>query len=159
MKIVLVELLTGKFCRDAIFQCDERSFVQWAAPFLKEEAKLVLILDTRMKGKCPVKGAFELAKLALQCLKKKQAQRPSMVRVVDTLKSIKESFGGRLELSSTALLLQWRAPSFEGVRSEIVDPKLLLLDSGSSEDEDARASACALQTGKSFEDFETARVF
>ena len=95
--VVLVELLTGKHSRDVAFQCDERSFLQWAAPFLKDEAKLVLILDPRMKGKCSMKGASKLAELALRCTHKRDSRRPNMARVVDTLRTIKENFSGRSE--------------------------------------------------------------
>lgn len=90
--IVLLELLTGKYSRDSFFMCDEKNFVQWATPFLKDESKLQLILDPRIKGNCPMKGALKLAELALWCLKRKEAQRPSMSRVVDTLKTIKDNY-------------------------------------------------------------------
>ncbi|KAG0602945.1 hypothetical protein M758_10G053700 [Ceratodon purpureus] len=168
--LVLVELLTGKYSRDSAFQCDEKNFVQWAVPFLKDETKLVLILDPRMKGKCSTKGVFKVAELALRCLKKKEVQRPSMARVVDILKSIKENFSGRPELSSKVMLLPGRAPSFGGVsfrdsepRSKVVNRKFYL-DSGSSmsassEDEDSRALTCALQTGKSFKNFQIGRAY
>jgi hypothetical protein len=89
--VVLLEVLTGQDSRDgsSVLHYDARSFVQWAAPFLKDEAKWVLILDPRLKAtQCPVKGALQLAALAVQCLKKKAAKQPSMERVVDTLKTL-----------------------------------------------------------------------
>lgn len=163
---MLAELLTGKYDRDSTFQCDESSFLHWAKPFLKEDSKLVLILDPRMKGKCSTKGASKLAELALRCLKKKKVHRPSMARILDTLKSIKGNFGGRVEVTSM-LLLQPSVPSFGDVsfrdfdqRPKAGDRKLLSVGSGSSisvssDDDDSRTS---LQTGRIFEEYESARA-
>lgn len=176
--IVLVELLTGKYSLDTTFLCSEKNFVRWAAPFLKDESKLAQIIDPRMKSKFPLKGAVKVAELALQCLKKKEVQRPPMSRVVDALKSIKEDFGGRvLEYNSSDGQLAQRRATFGGLsfrdleeRSKILDRQFLSMDSRSSvstssEDNDSRSGSvaqlctCALQSGMAVENHAKANSY
>lgn len=111
--IVLLELLTGKYSRDASFMGDEKNLVRWAGPFLKDDAKLQLILDPRIKAKCPLKEALKLAELALQCLKKKEVHRPSMSKVVDTLKTIKDNSSYNSDHSSKSK--EKRRATFGGI--------------------------------------------
>jgi len=182
--IVLMELLTGKYSLDTTFLCNEKNFVRWAKPLLKDESKLAQILDPRLKSKCPLKGAWKVAELALQCLKKKELQRPSMPRVVDALKSIKEDFGGRVlqrhsYSAKVSLDMQQRRATFGGLsfrdleeRSKALDRQFSYLDSRpsvstSSEDNDSRSGSvahfctCALQSGKGVENAKanSCRVF
>lgn len=136
---MLIELLTGKYSLDTAFLCNERSFVKWAKPFLRDESKLVQILDPRLKSKCPLKGAWKLAELALQCLKKKEMQRPSMSRVVDALKLIKEDFGGR-QVS--------RRATFGGLSFRDLERGTSGRSSSASDDSVAHLCTCALQSSK-----------
>lgn len=87
--ILLLELLTGKSSREAIYFGDDSNFVQWGKQFFTNEAKLSHIIDPRMKAGCPVNGAMEVVALLLQCVNQTEALRPSMSEVVATLKVIK----------------------------------------------------------------------
>lgn len=96
--VILLELLTGKYSRDAAFLCDEKNFIEWGKLHMKDEARLSLIMDERLEGLYPIKGAMEVAMLALQCLRPKEAQRPTMTVVVATLKGIKHNYYGKVEM-------------------------------------------------------------
>lgn len=87
--VLLLELLTGKNSRDAMYLESDANFLQWGRQFMKEESQLEQIIDPRMKGDCPMKGAMELVSLLLQCVSKREAQRPSMAEVVGALKAVK----------------------------------------------------------------------
>lgn len=104
--VLLLELLTGKYSRAAMFFCDDKLFVHWAKPFMGDESRLSGILDPRIKGKCPIQGAMKVAALALECLKKKEVQRPSMSVVVKSLTAIKKNYCSRFEWSDSALAMK-----------------------------------------------------
>ena len=87
--ILLLELLTGKSSREAVYFGDDNNFVQWGKQFFKDEAKLAHIIDPRMKAVCPISGAMEVINLLMQCVSRKEPLRPSMSEVVATLKVIK----------------------------------------------------------------------
>lgn len=96
--VILLELLTGKYSRDAAFLCDEKNFLEWGKLHMKDESRLSLIMDERLEGLYPIKGAMEVALLALQCLRPKEAQRPTMTEVVAALKEIKHNYCGKVEM-------------------------------------------------------------
>lgn len=87
--ILLLELLTGKNSRDAIYFGNDANFVQWGRHFMKDELRLAQIIDPRMKGACPSKGAMAIVNLLLRCVSRREAQRPSLSEIVTTLNSIK----------------------------------------------------------------------
>lgn len=98
--ILLLELLTGKSSREAIYFGEANNFVQWGRPFFKAEAKLSHIIDPHITAVCPVNGVMEVVTLLLQCVNKKEALRPSISTVVATLQAIK---GNHCNTSPAAL--------------------------------------------------------
>ena len=50
--VVLLELLSGKSSRDAIYFGDDGNFVRWGREFMKEgsESRLAQIVDPRMEA-------------------------------------------------------------------------------------------------------------
>ncbi|KAF8397037.1 hypothetical protein HHK36_018675 [Tetracentron sinense] len=55
--IVLLELLTGWRNLDSCHAKEERNLVKWSCPFLADDCRLPLIMDTRQKGCYPAKAA------------------------------------------------------------------------------------------------------
>lgn len=63
----------------------EQSLVDWATPYLGDKRKLFRIMDTRLGGQYPQKGAYTAASLALQCLNPDAKLRPKMSEVLAKL--------------------------------------------------------------------------
>lgn len=69
----------------------EYSLVDWAKPYLGEKRKLFRIMDTKLGGQYPQKGAFAAATLALQCLNPEAKLRPKMSEVLATLEELESA--------------------------------------------------------------------
>ncbi|KAL3728052.1 hypothetical protein ACJRO7_032754 [Eucalyptus globulus] len=82
--VVLVELLTGMRAYDANRPTDQQILVEWVKPHLSKR-KLTRIMDPRLDGRYRLKGALDVATLAVQCLDISPKHRPSMNEVVKTL--------------------------------------------------------------------------
>lgn len=59
--VVLLELLSGRRVVDMDWPWEERSLVFWAKPFLADRRRLGKLVDPRLGGQYPEKGATELA--------------------------------------------------------------------------------------------------
>jgi hypothetical protein len=90
--IFLLELLTGKNSRDAMYLGDDENFLEWGRPYFKDEARLWQIIDSRMREQCPMTGAMEVVDLLLQCVSAKESLRPPMAEVVESLQIIKAKY-------------------------------------------------------------------
>lgn len=86
--VVLVELLSGRRAVDKTKVGREQNLVEWAKPYLGDKRKLFRIMDTKMEGQYPQKGAYATATLALDCLNTDPKARPRMSEVVATLEQI-----------------------------------------------------------------------
>ena len=62
--------------------------MDWAKPYLSDKRRLFRIMDTKLEGQYPQKGAFTAATLALQCLNSEAKARPPMTEVLATLEQI-----------------------------------------------------------------------
>ena len=85
--VVLLELLTGRKNMDERIGKDERDLVKWSKPFLTEKDRLFLVMDSKLKGQFPSKGAKIVADLVLRCLHPDPSRRPTMKIVVEMIKS------------------------------------------------------------------------
>lgn len=79
--VVLLELLSG------------RRVLKENQPWLNinewgNKAKMLQIMDTRLKGQYPHNEAYSLAKLACRCLSKTPVERPRMAEVVVALQQL-----------------------------------------------------------------------
>ncbi|KAF8117008.1 hypothetical protein N665_0012s0024 [Sinapis alba] len=83
--VVLLELLSGRRAVDKSKVGVEQSLVDWATPYLGDKRKLFRIMDTRLGGQYPQKGAYTAASLALQCLNPDAKLRPKMSEVLAKL--------------------------------------------------------------------------
>ncbi|OVA09053.1 Protein kinase domain [Macleaya cordata] len=86
--VVLLELLSGRRALDKTKVGLEQNLVDWAKPYLGDKRKLFRIMDTKLEGQYPQKGAFMAASLALQCLNLEAKARPRMAEVLATLEQI-----------------------------------------------------------------------
>ncbi|KAG5527686.1 hypothetical protein RHGRI_028577 [Rhododendron griersonianum] len=89
--VVLLEMLTGLRAFDPNRPSGRHNLVDWAKPSLSQRRKLIKILDSRLEGKYPAESAFQMAQVALKCLKPDPKTRPSMKEVVETLERIDAS--------------------------------------------------------------------
>ncbi|XP_041011943.1 probable serine/threonine-protein kinase PBL3 [Juglans microcarpa x Juglans regia] len=86
--VVLLELLTGRRAVDKTKVGVEQNLVDWAKPYLGDKRKLFRIMDTKLEGQYPQKGAYTAATLALQCLSIDAKVRPRMAEVLATLEQL-----------------------------------------------------------------------
>ncbi|KAE9614638.1 hypothetical protein Lal_00012169 [Lupinus albus] len=86
--IVLLELLSGRRAVDRTKGGIEQNLVDWAMPYLGDKRRLFRIMDTKLEGQYPPKGAFVAATLALKCLSIEAKARPPMTEVLATLEQI-----------------------------------------------------------------------
>ncbi|KAL5984379.1 putative serine/threonine-protein kinase pix13, partial [Asimina triloba] len=86
--VVLLEMLSGERALDTNRPSGQHNLVDWAKPYLSERRKLARVMDPRLEGQYPSKGAFQAAQLTLRCLASEPKNRPSMKEVVETLEQI-----------------------------------------------------------------------
>lgn len=86
--VVLLELLTGRCSMDKRRPSGEHSLVEWARPYLGDKRKILRIVDNRLDGQYPVKGAQKFASLAYLCLSQNPKIRPRMSDAVETLEPL-----------------------------------------------------------------------
>ncbi|KAK4760451.1 hypothetical protein SAY87_005344 [Trapa incisa] len=66
----------------------EHSLVEWAKPYLGDKRKVFRIMDTKLEGQYPKKGAHAVATLALRCLNLDRKIRPKMSEVLEALEQL-----------------------------------------------------------------------
>ncbi|TKY74847.1 Serine/threonine-protein kinase [Spatholobus suberectus] len=88
--VVLLELLTGRRVVDKSRPNRERSLVEWARPLLRDQRKLHHIIDPRLEGHLPMKGALKVAALTYKCLSHHPNPRPTMSDVVKILEPLQD---------------------------------------------------------------------
>ncbi|XP_051146290.1 probable serine/threonine-protein kinase PBL3 isoform X2 [Andrographis paniculata] len=87
--VVLLELLSGRRAVDKTKIGAEQNLVEWALPYLGDKRKVFRIMDIKLEGQYPQKGAYTAATVALQCLSHEPKQRPRMPDVLATLEGLK----------------------------------------------------------------------
>ncbi|XP_043695674.1 probable serine/threonine-protein kinase PBL15 [Telopea speciosissima] len=86
--VVLLELLTGRRAMDKTRPKSEQNLVDWVKPYLTSSRKLRYVMDPKLSGQYSVKGAREMASLALKCVSSHPKDRPKMSVIVDTLEEL-----------------------------------------------------------------------
>ncbi|KAK9046198.1 hypothetical protein V6N11_052095 [Hibiscus sabdariffa] len=86
--VVVLELLTGRRAVEKSRIKNEQNLVDWAKPYLNSSRRLRYIMDQRLGGQYSVKGAKQMALLALQCISLNPKDRPRMAAIVETLESL-----------------------------------------------------------------------
>ncbi|KAK4766654.1 hypothetical protein SAY87_008296 [Trapa incisa] len=85
--VVLLELISGRRAVDKTKVGMEQNLVEWVKSYLGDKRKLFRIMDIKLEGQYPQKGALMAAFLALGCLGDAKF-RPSMAEVLDHLEKI-----------------------------------------------------------------------
>ncbi|GKU99446.1 hypothetical protein SLEP1_g12298 [Rubroshorea leprosula] len=86
--VVLLELLSGRRAVDKTKSGVEQNLVDWAKPYLGDKRKLFRIMDTKLGGQYPQKGANTAAILAVRCLSTEPKLRPRMSDVLGILEQL-----------------------------------------------------------------------
>ncbi|EHA8590844.1 putative serine/threonine-protein kinase PBL3 [Cocos nucifera] len=86
--VVLLELLSGRRALDKTKVGIEQNLADWAKPYLGDKRKIYRIMDTRLEGQYPKKGAQGVAALALLCICREAKLRPRMSEVLATLEQL-----------------------------------------------------------------------
>ncbi|PIA62597.1 hypothetical protein AQUCO_00200540v1 [Aquilegia coerulea] len=88
--VVLLELLSGRRAVDKSKIGIEQNLVDWAKPYLGDKRKLFRIMDSKLEGQYPQKGAYFAANLALHCISSESKSRPLMSEVLTALDQLKD---------------------------------------------------------------------
>ena len=81
--IALLEIITG---RPAISKCEARIHIgQWIKPML-EQGIVGSIIDPRLYGNFNINSAWKVVEIAMNCISRDPARRPTMTQVVGDLK-------------------------------------------------------------------------
>lgn len=86
--VVLLELLTGRRAMDKTRAKTEQNLVDWSKSYLTSSRRLRYIIDPRLLGQYSVKGAKEMANLALHCVSLNPKDRPKMPQIIETLEAV-----------------------------------------------------------------------
>ncbi|KAA8528175.1 hypothetical protein F0562_035574 [Nyssa sinensis] len=86
--VVLLELLTGRRAMDKTRPKREQNLVDWAKPYLTSSRRMRCVMDPRLAGQYSVKGAKQMALLALQCVSLNPKGRPRMPAIIETLERL-----------------------------------------------------------------------
>ena len=87
---MLLELLTGRRALDKSKPVSEQNLVDWAKPYLGDKCRLYRIMDSKLGGQYPKKGAHAVAGIALQCIRNEGKMRPAMSEVVEKLEQLQD---------------------------------------------------------------------
>lgn len=88
--VVLLELLTGKRSLDKSRREGEHNLVEWLRPYLRDPKRVARVMDRRLEGQYPMKGAQTAALVAYKCLSHYPKPRPTMDDVVKILETLQE---------------------------------------------------------------------
>lgn len=91
--VVLLEILSGH--RACERPDGEQYLVEWARALLADHKKTARLMDPRLDGQYPSRGALRLAQITLRCLARDRESRPSMQRVVQALEQIEATSTAR----------------------------------------------------------------
>ncbi|KAF8017823.1 hypothetical protein BT93_H2890 [Corymbia citriodora subsp. variegata] len=94
--VVILELLTGLRVIDRYRAQGKIDLVKWARPLSSSKKKMKTIMDSRLDGNYCIDSAFQIAQLALKCLRRTPYERPSMTEVVEALESIEAASANRV---------------------------------------------------------------
>ncbi|WOK99803.1 hypothetical protein Cni_G08515 [Canna indica] len=98
--VLLLEMLSGQRALDMNRPSSQHNLVDYARPLLADRRKLAQLMDPRLDGQYPSKGALQAAQLTLRCLSGDPKSRPSMREVVHKLEQIEALMKGKSKNAS-----------------------------------------------------------
>jgi hypothetical protein len=84
--VVLYEILTARRSIERNRPRNEQKLLEWVRRHQPESEQFAAIMDARLQGRYPMRGATEVARLANGCLAKHAKDRPTMREVVEGLR-------------------------------------------------------------------------
>jgi len=84
--VVLYEILTARRSIERNRPRNEQKLLEWVRRHPPESEQFGAIMDARLQGRYPMRGATEVARLANGCLAKHARDRPTMRDVVEGLR-------------------------------------------------------------------------
>ncbi|CAD6260132.1 unnamed protein product [Miscanthus lutarioriparius] len=84
--VVLYEILTARRSIERSRPRNEQKLLEWVRRHPPESEQFGAIMDARLQGRYPMRGATEVARLANACLAKHARDRPTMRDVVEGLR-------------------------------------------------------------------------
>ncbi|KAJ0959777.1 hypothetical protein J5N97_000535 [Dioscorea zingiberensis] len=90
LRVVLLEILTGRRSMDKKRPSGEQNLVSWARPYLTDKRKLFLLVDPRLELNYSIKGVHKVSQLAYDCLNRDPKTRPTMDEVVRVLTPLQD---------------------------------------------------------------------
>ncbi|KAL7222987.1 hypothetical protein ACSBR1_024632 [Camellia fascicularis] len=111
--VVLLELLTGRLAVDKTKVGVEQKLVEWAKPHLAEKRRIFRIMDTKLEGQYPRRGACIATTLAMHCVNPDPKARPQMdqvLNILEELPSIKRSTPKQATVPSPLVKSQVTSP-------------------------------------------------
>ncbi|KAL6569261.1 putative serine/threonine-protein kinase pbl19 [Orobanche minor] len=88
--VVLYEILTGRRSMERERPKSEQNLLDWVKQYPADSRKFSTIVDPRLENLYSLSAARKIAKLADSCLVKSAKDRPTMSKVVETLKQVVE---------------------------------------------------------------------
>ncbi|CDP12360.1 unnamed protein product [Coffea canephora] len=101
--VVLFELLTGRIAVDYRRAKEEQNLVKWVRPHLRDKRTIARIMDSRLEGQYPRKGAYVAATIALYCVNPEHKYRPPMAEVLEYLEHLQSPKFQKLPTSSDSM--------------------------------------------------------
>ncbi|PWA52740.1 serine/threonine/dual specificity protein kinase, catalytic domain-containing protein [Artemisia annua] len=86
--VVLLEILTGRRCIDKKLPPDEQMLVEFAKFYLKNERRVLKIIDMEINGQYSSAVAIRASKLAMKCLLDEPKLRPTAAELVKELEQL-----------------------------------------------------------------------
>ncbi|XP_073295403.1 probable serine/threonine-protein kinase PBL3 isoform X2 [Primulina huaijiensis] len=86
--VVLLELLTGRHAIDETKCDEEKNLVHWVKLHVHDNGKVFRIMDTKLEGQYPKRGAYVAANLALCCVNVEPKYRPPMTEILEILENL-----------------------------------------------------------------------
>ncbi|KAE8677393.1 putative receptor-like protein kinase [Hibiscus syriacus] len=86
--VVLYEILTGRRTIERNRPTSEQKLLDWVKQFPPDSRRFTMIIDPRFRGNYSLSEAQKVGKLANNCLNKNAKERPTMSRVVESLKQL-----------------------------------------------------------------------
>ncbi|XP_073317045.1 probable serine/threonine-protein kinase PBL18 isoform X1 [Primulina huaijiensis] len=86
--VVLLELLTGRRAIDETKCDEEKNLVHWVRLHVRDNGKVFRVMDTKLEGQYPKRGAYVAANLALCCVNLEPKYRPPMTEILEILENL-----------------------------------------------------------------------
>ncbi|KAL4354830.1 hypothetical protein GQ457_06G037440 [Hibiscus cannabinus] len=118
--VVLYEIITGRRTVERNRPTSEQKLLEWVKHFPPDSKRFSMIIDPRLRNDYYFSAAQNVGKLAQSCLKKNAKERPTMSKVVESLKQ-----ASKMQLGSSYEFVDIRYKFYPKVSSKEFNSNLL----------------------------------